>query len=180
MKNTALVAVPLAVALLLGLNAAPASAAVPALLSSSASSSSEQTPRSQPSPSVALEAETELTAYEQELLDLTHAYRIENGVPPVKADDTLARQSRTWSRVMADDEIGGRPASNFQHNDRWNVAENIVVHNNPEVSPEVIVDMRINSPGHRANILNEDYTKCGFGTAISADDNIYVTQQLIW
>jgi len=46
---------------------------------------------------------------------------------------------------------------------------------NDEIAYQV-VDGWMNSPGHRANILESDYDKEGIGVSITSDDKVYVTQ----
>jgi len=41
---------------------------------------------------------------------------------------------------------------------------------------ELAVDGWISSPGHRANLLEENYDREGIGVAIAADDKVYITQ----
>lgn len=117
--------------------------------------------------------EAELSDFESAVIEETNQYRAAAGVGPVAADATLMENSRAWSAVMAE-------TGNFVHSSRWNVAENIAYHSNPGVSAETIVDMWHDSPGHRANLLNPDYTKIGIGTALSDSGRFYATQQLIW
>lgn len=164
-------ALPLAIILLGILPATPPALALSSGTAAAAptASAGQEPPRS-----------ADFSAREQELLELTNAHRADHGLPPVQADPTLTEQSRLWSGLMAAEEVDGRPGENFRHSDRWNVAENIATHSNPEVSPEVIMDMWLDSPGHRANILNGDYHRVGFGWAVSGDGTVYVTQQLIW
>lgn len=114
-----------------------------------------------------------LSDYESTLLDLTNQYRADHGVGPVQVDIALTENSRFWSQEMAADEI-------FGHSSRWNVAENIARHDDTNVSPQTITKMWMESPGHRANILNPEYHKVGFGRAVAEDGTVYITQQLIW
>lgn len=39
-----------------------------------------------------------------------------------------------------------------------------------------MVDSWMNSPGHRANILNPDYDRAGIGVAVDAEEAVYATQ----
>src|SRR5204862_1717148 len=49
---------------------------------------------------------------------------------------------------------------------------------NVGVGPNVdsLEDAFMNSPEHRANILDSDYTEIGIGTAVGKDGRLYVTQ----
>ncbi|MGP6174495.1 CAP domain-containing protein [Corynebacterium sp. A21] len=162
MKASRLIAVALTATL--ALSAAPAHA-----LSSSGNNSPSQSPIVNTEPSTP----PALSDYESTLLDLTNQYRADHGVGPVATDAVLIENSRLWSQEMA-------ATRAFEHSNQWNVAENIAWHDDTNVSPETITRMWMNSPGHRANILNPDYHKVGFGRAVADDGTVYVTQQLIW
>jgi uncharacterized protein YkwD len=59
------------------------------------------------------------------------------------------------------------------------VEENgVVTYNLEDVSKvaPLLVTGWMNSPGHRANILNPDYTKVGTGASVSSDKKVRVTQ----
>lgn len=114
-----------------------------------------------------------LSEFEAEVIALTNHHRAAAGAGPVSADETLMTNSQAWSEMMADTEI-------FEHSGRWNVAENIARHGDANASAATIMDLWLNSPGHRANLLNPDYTKIGIGTAVSETGDLYATQQLIW
>ncbi|MDA0263336.1 MAG: hypothetical protein O2803_04150 [Chloroflexi bacterium] len=34
----------------------------------------------------------------------------------------------------------------------------------------------MNSPGHRQNIVNEEFDRQGIGTAVGEDESVYITQ----
>ena len=53
--------------------------------------------------------------------------------------------------------------------------ENVATHS-PGDMPQAIFDGWMNSPGHRANILNPDFREIGIGVARSAMGNVYYTQ----
>jgi uncharacterized protein YkwD len=46
-------------------------------------------------------------------------------------------------------------------------------------TPQEVVNSWMNSPGHRANILNRNYTKIGVGYASGGEYGTYWTQMFI-
>lgn len=46
----------------------------------------------------------------------------------------------------------------------WKVGGNIASHSGPEPAPEAMFEGWMDSPGHRANILDEDFEQIGIGT----------------
>ncbi|MDY0406851.1 CAP domain-containing protein [Virgibacillus sp. 179-BFC.A HS] len=123
-----------------------------------------------------------LSEYEQQVVDLTNQERAKQGLKPLKADLELSRVAREKSHDMA---VNGY----FSHNSptygspfdmmksygiKYNTAgENIA---KGQKTPQEVVNAWMNSEGHRANILNPNFTKIGVG--YSAQGNIW-TQQFI-
>lgn len=111
-----------------------------------------------------------------EVLRLTNQYRQQNGLASLSYDDQLAMAARSHSKNMALQDF-------FDHTDRdglspfqrisatgyrWSIAgENIAAGYS---SAAAVVQGWINSPGHRANILNPNYTEIGLGYYYLADD----------
>jgi uncharacterized protein YkwD len=54
--------------------------------------------------------------------------------------------------------------------------EKIYDWNSPDALAAESVEGWMNSPGHRRNILEKNYSETGMGVAVSADDKVYVTQ----
>ena len=120
-----------------------------------------------------------LSAFEKEVITLVNIIRHENGLGYLGADAQLSRAARIKSQDMRD-------RGYFSHNSptygspfemmqgfgiRYRTAgENIAMGYR---TPQAVVDGWMNSPGHRANILSENYTRIGVGYV--ADGN-YWTQ----
>jgi uncharacterized protein YkwD len=126
---------------------------------------------------------------ELDLLNKTNAARAENGLPALQADETLAlaarhqalematlnyfsHQSPTPENATPPDRIA-RAGSPFVA-----VGENIA-----KMPPMTVASLAtqtvegwMNSPGHRANILQTAYTHVGFGIAQDAQGYTYVVQ----
>ncbi|WP_433789075.1 S8 family serine peptidase [Actinoplanes sp. CA-252034] len=126
-------------------------------------------------------APTGSAAYEAEVVALTNAQRTGNGCAAVRTDDRLTAAARAHSNDMVARNFfnhTGSDGSNFVT--RANRAgytaasgENIAYGYR---SPQEVVTGWMNSPGHRANILNCQSIAIGVGLATKADGTPYWTQ----
>lgn len=120
--------------------------------------------------------------YEQEAIRLVNEVRVQNGLKPLAYDWELSRVARYKSQDMKDNRyfahtspVYGTPGEmvrSFGISYR-SVGENIA---RGYRTPQAVVDGWMNSPGHRANILNAKYTKIGVGYVF---DGHYWTQMFI-
>lgn len=126
--------------------------------------------------------DTSVTAYEQEVIKLVNEIRQKNGLNPLTYDWELGRVARYKSQDMKENRyfahnspVYGTPFQmirNFGISFR-SAGENIA---RGYATPQAVVNGWMNSAGHRANILNANYTKIGVGYV--ADGN-YWTQMFI-
>lgn len=119
---------------------------------------------------------------EQEVIDLTNAYRAQHGCPPVVVVSELMTAARQHSQDMAQNNYfshTGRDGSEpwdrmLRAGYRWRSAgENIAA--GQRSSAEVMDDWE-HSDGHRKNIVNCGFRDIGVGRAASADGTVYWTQ----
>lgn len=126
--------------------------------------------------------EAGLKAYEQQVVDLTNKERAKYGLPPLKVDLALSKVAREKSRDMAVNHYFSHNSptygSPFEMMRKFGISytaagENIA---KGQRTPQEVVAAWMNSPGHRANILNKNYTHIGVGF----EENGYIwTQQFI-
>jgi uncharacterized YkwD family protein len=126
--------------------------------------------------------EAGLKAYEQQVVDLTNKERAKYGLPPLKVDLALSKVAREKSRDMAVNHYFSHNSptygSPFEMMKKFGISytaagENIA---KGQRTPQEVVAAWMNSPGHRANILNKNYTHIGVGF----EENGYIwTQQFI-
>ncbi|MCS7047393.1 MAG: CAP domain-containing protein [Gemmataceae bacterium] len=124
-----------------------------------------------------------LSPDEQKLLELTNAERAKHDLPPLKVHPALLAAARDHARNMAKqqrlshDLDGKSPIGRLSDvkYDYQRAGENIAVKSGP-TDPAEIVRLWMESPGHRANILNEGYREIGVGIARCADGNLYYAQ----
>ena len=127
-------------------------------------------------------SDTSAAAYEQEVIRLVNEIRSEYGLNPLTYDWELARVARFKSQDMKDNRyfshISPTYGSPLQMITDFGISfrsagENIA---RGYAAPQAVVNGWMNSSGHRANILNANYTHIGVGYVSSGN---YWTQMFI-
>ncbi|CAD5989320.1 hypothetical protein PCC9214_05539 [Planktothrix tepida] len=126
--------------------------------------------------------------FTQQVLELTNNFRSQNGLQPLTLNTQLNSAAQEHSEDMALEDFfshtgldGSTPSTRAQEQGYPSsfVGENIGA---GYQTPEEVVQGWIDSPGHRANLLNPDYTEIGIGYFYLANDtgvenwNYYWTQ----
>lgn len=134
---------------------------------------------------------TGLEAAEQIILEGTNRERAVIGLPPLKPDIRLRAAARLHAQDMAtrnffshtSTKTGFETPSDRVHQAGaldFGAGENIAYN---EVSPDEtgakLMDQWMNSPPHRASILNKDYTHIGVGVYRRPDGRIYGVQNFV-
>ncbi len=126
--------------------------------------------------------EDSLSEYELEVVRLVNVYRSNAGLKPLLADAELSYIARLKSQDMCDKKYFSHTSptygSPFQMMKDFGVSyrsagENIAM---GQRTPSEVVTAWMNSPGHRANILNSSFRRIGVGY-VSAGN--YWTQMFI-
>ncbi|BAC12823.1 CAP domain-containing protein [Oceanobacillus iheyensis] len=128
------------------------------------------------------EQNEEVSQFEQQVVELTNQEREKQGLQPLELDTELSKVAKEKSKDM-------QSSNYFDHNspnygspfdmmqsfgiDYNTAGENIA---QGQGSPEEVVNAWMNSEGHRANILNGDYTHIGVG---HVENGNYWTQMFI-
>lgn len=125
---------------------------------------------------------SEVSSYEKQVVELVNKERASRGLSPLTLNTELSRVARIKSEDMRDNEYFshnsptyGSPfdmMKSFGINYRT-AGENIAM---GQQSPEAVVTAWMNSDGHRANILNANFTQIGVGYAANGN---YWTQMFI-
>ncbi len=121
-------------------------------------------------------------AYEAEVVRLVNQKRAEYGLKPLSQDWQLSRVARYKSQDMKDlgyfSHTSPTYGSPFQMMKSFGISYRTAGENIAKgyASPEAVVNAWMNSPGHRANILNSTYTHIGVGFVSSGN---YWTQMFI-
>lgn len=123
-----------------------------------------------------------VTDFEQEVIRLVNEIRAENGLKSLNYNWELARVARYKSQDMKDNGYFARNSpvygTPFQMIKNFGISfrsagENIA---RGYASPQAVVNAWMNSSGHRANILNANYTHIGVGYVSGGN---YWTQMFI-
>lgn len=122
-------------------------------------------------------------SWETQVVDLINAERAKQGLQPLENDWQLARVARFKSEDMRDNNYFSHTSptygSPFDMMQSFGISygyagENIAA---GQTSPSAVVQAWMNSAGHRANILNANYTKIGVGFAQGGSYGYYWTQE---
>ncbi|UQW96209.1 CAP domain-containing protein [Rummeliibacillus sp. G93] len=125
---------------------------------------------------------TSASQFEKQVITLTNAERAKEGLPALQADTKLMGSAKAKSKDMADknyfDHTSPTYGSPFDQMKSLGITyksagENIA---KGQKTPEEVVKAWMNSEGHRANIMNKNYTHIGVG--YDAKGNVW-TQQFI-
>jgi uncharacterized protein YkwD len=123
-----------------------------------------------------------LTADERTILDLTNKARADNKLPPLSLNAVLTKAARAHSADMAKEGKMAHVLNGKTPVDRLKAAgykysysgENVAFGENVPVRE--IFDGWMKSKPHRENILREQYTEVGVGTARNDKGEVYYTQ----
>jgi uncharacterized protein YkwD len=110
----------------------------------------------------------ELHQIEVQIVERTNRQRQQFGLPALAMDDWLVKSARRHTTWMTNNET-------LQHTTQA-VGENIAMGQN---SSAEVVQAWMDSPGHRANILNSGYQRIGVAAYISKSGAIYWCQQFL-
>jgi uncharacterized protein YkwD len=112
--------------------------------------------------------------FEERVIALTNAERIKAGLAPLDTSAALMNAAETYTALMAAGDTIGHEVGDTKLGERitatgysWSACgENVAAGYN---TPESVVAGWMASEGHRANILNPDYTDIGVGYVYRAD-----------
>ena len=113
------------------------------------------------------------TPEQQQLMDLVNQSRAEAGVPALTMHLSAMDKAQAWADHMASE--GRISHSNLRDGitGEWRqLGENVAMAPSIEAAHQALMD----SPGHRANILNPEFNFGGTGHAIGDDGLVYVVQ----
>jgi uncharacterized YkwD family protein len=128
------------------------------------------------------EATEGISEVEQRVIELTNQERRNNGLADLQADAALSNVAREKSRDMQENNYFSHTSptygSPFDMIRDFDISYNSAGENiaQGQRSPEEVVQAWMNSEGHRANIMNGDYTHIGVGYNESGN---YWTQMFI-
>lgn len=129
---------------------------------------------------------TTSAAFNSEVLRLTNKFRLSKGLNPLRSNSELDKTAQDHSKDMALRDYFAH--KNKQGEQAWDraktngytsrgMAENIAA---GQRTPESVVNAWINSPGHRKNMLNPNYTELGTGFYNLENDKGAVNYTRYW
>lgn len=151
---------------------------------STAANSSTGTTSTSSQPSTTTSSGSSLQAQEQQAFTLLNQDRTANGLKPLKLNSSLLKLAENYAQDMINRNYFAHTNPEGQTPfDRMNQAgisygyagENIAINNSASGAETAFM----NSSGHRANILNANYTEVGVGIRKASNGSLYVVQEFI-
>ena len=102
-----------------------------------------------------------------------NADRVNHGLVGMSINETLMAKAQAWAEYLAS--IGNLQHSNLAEGvdpGWWMLGENVGY----GPSTDAIQQAFMNSPGHRANILNPEFNWAGTGVAVAGNGTVYLVQ----
>ena len=142
----------------------------------------QQKPAQAEKPQATTPVSSAVSAFEQQVVELTNQERAKNGLPALKLDVELSKVARDKSKDMQTKNYFSHTSptygSPFDMMKTYGISyksagENIAM---GQRSPEEVVQAWMNSQGHRENIMNPNFTHIGVGHVATGN---YWTQMFI-
>ena len=146
----------------------------------------EETPDTDSINSTTNMSNTDNGAFEQDVLRLTNAFRSKQGLAPLTLNQKLAEAAEGHSEDMATQDFfshtgkdGDKLSDRVKQVDYGYraIGENIAA---GQATPEAVVEAWKTSPGHRANLLNAQFTEIGVGYYHLENDTGRVNYNRYW
>jgi cysteine-rich secretory family protein len=110
---------------------------------------------------------------ESSFVSRINSERTSRGLQPLSVASDLVSVARNWSSHMASSQTISHDPNISNEVSNWTrLGDN--VGRGPDVTS--IHDAFMNSPEHRSNILDPEYTQIGVGVVAGSDDRLYVTE----
>ncbi len=145
----------------------------------------QTTPAAPATPAPAQTTPATLGSYEQQVVDLVNKERAAAGLPALKVNTKLAAVAEKKAEDLRDnnyfDHQSPTYGSPFDMMKQFGISytaagENIA---KGQKTPAEVMNGWMNSPGHRANILNSSYTEIGVGYVTDSNGTTYWVQHFI-
>ncbi|MDK6813244.1 CAP domain-containing protein [Corynebacterium sp. UMB6689] len=113
----------------------------------------------------------------QGIIKQTNAQRVANGLAPLRVDTNLTNLAQDWANTLSRDGKTRHRPNYWTHYPAGLPAggEN-VLQAWSDYSDARVVQLWMDSPGHRRNLLDPRATSVGIGMAIGADGKLYAVQ----
>ncbi|MEL7658041.1 MAG: CAP domain-containing protein [Bacillota bacterium] len=161
--------------------AAPVKSAVPATTAAPAKSTA---PTAAPAKSTA-PTSANIGAYEQQVVDLVNKERAAAGLPALKVNTALANVAEKKAEDLRDKNYFAHQSptygSPFDMMKQFGISYSAAGENiaKGQRTPAEVMNGWMNSPGHKANILNSNFTEIGVGYVTDSNGAGYWVQHFI-
>ncbi|MFT8888768.1 MAG: CAP domain-containing protein [Ethanoligenens sp.] len=126
-----------------------------------------------------------MSAAESEVVTLVNQQRAANDLGALTVNASLANMARVKSQDMITNNYFAHQSPTYgspfdmmkQFGISFTAAGENIAYGQP--TAQSVMDAWMNSPGHRANILNSSYTQIGVGAVKNSNGTIYWTQEFI-
>lgn len=127
---------------------------------------------------------SQIKSAEQQAFDLLNADRKANGLPALRLNGSLVVLAENYGQDMINrnyfSHYNPEGLSPFDRMRNYGInyrsaGENLAINNSVSAAERAFM----NSPGHRANILNSSYTEVGVGVSYDSRGSVYVVQEFI-
>jgi uncharacterized protein YkwD len=119
-----------------------------------------------------------MPAQERTFLDRTNSLRQSQGIRPLAEHSALTKKAEDWAQYMA--RTGRLEHSSLSANLNglaWrSLGENVAYSSPTSNTLLTLHNQFVNSPGHRANLLNSRFTHMGVGVATDAKGRVWVAE----
>lgn len=138
-----------------------------------------------PGEKIKIPAQSAYTGYESEVARIVNVERSKAGLKPLTLNWEISRVARLKSQDMANKNYFAHQSPTYgspfdmlkNYGIKYSYAgENIA---KGQTSPQSVMTSWMNSSGHRANILNANYTQIGVGVVKNSSGSLIWTQQFI-
>ena len=120
------------------------------------------------------------------MLELVNEVRAAEGLLPLESADDIAEVAERWSAAMAADQDMRHNPSFADEICCWQLATENVAWSEPHrlwrpgdpvlrITDE-LHEALLNSPGHRANLLDDAVDQIGIGVYVDGEGNVWITQ----
>lgn len=106
-----------------------------------------------------------------QLLELHNQQRTLKGRAPLQLDDSLNQFAQQWAEHMANKNRLYHSNLDFMKSNKFFTGGENIAWN--QTDPQHVTNAWMNSPGHRANILNTRFSKVGFGLVYNSRQEPY-------
>lgn len=162
-----------------------ATAATPATATAKPAATAATPATATAKPAAAAPASANIGAYEQQVADLVNKERAAAGLPALKVNTQLAGVAEKKAEDLRDKNYFDHNSPTYgspfdmmkQFGIKYSTAgENIA---KGQKTPSDVMNGWMNSPGHKANIMNANYTEIGVGYVTDSNGGTYWVQMFI-